>query len=291
MTLRRTGPGKTEIRENPKTYRIYNFDIDGQALKKEHTDFLIANVVPILNAGGSARIIGLTDRLGATAYNQGLSERRVAETIKFLRSVTTSSFAVAQQTGFGELLAEQDGELDGSEDENFRAVLVFTSPNPTPPPPPPPKPQPAPTMKRRITQRTFTKISSENFLAPDPAPAPALDLAAALAGLLAGQLTPETVVGTETTPTTQLLVSNLRVNKVVISTDTVETLNTGLGASLVTVTTTTVTYSWGAPTPMVTIETRAQASFQDQKSPVTTTTQTLPRAQAETKPFVTPPDP
>ncbi len=290
MTLHRTGPGKAEIRENPKSYWIYNFDIDGDALKDEHTKFLTANVVPILNAGGSVRVIGLTDRTGATAYNQGLSERRVASTIKFLRGAATASFAVAQQTGFGELLAEKEGELDGSTDENFRAVLIFTSSTPTPPPPPPPQPQPAPTMTRRITQRNFTKIDSENFLDPNP-PDPLGDAITALGSLLAGQVVPESVVGIEGTPIVQLQVSTLRVNKVVISTDTHETLNTGLAASFVTVTTTTITYTWGVPSPMVTIETQAQASFQDQKSPVTTKTTTLPRADAESKPFVVPPNP
>ena len=126
--MRDTGPGKTEVRTNPPSLLLFNFDVDGDALKKEHRDFLRREAVPKLRAGFGVSVIGLTDRKASVAHNQVLSERRVARTVEFLRSEVPSGIDLKQQTGFGESAAAREGEKDETLDERFRAVLIFLSP-------------------------------------------------------------------------------------------------------------------------------------------------------------------
>lgn len=121
------GSGKTEVRTNPSSLLLFNFDIDGDSLKTEHKDFLRREAIPKIQAGASVSVIGLADRKASAAHNQALSERRVARTVEFLRSEVPSGFNLKQATGFGEEKAAQEGEKDETYDERFRAVLVFLS--------------------------------------------------------------------------------------------------------------------------------------------------------------------
>lgn len=125
--MRPTGPGKTEVRTNPPSLLLFNFDIDGDALKQEHMEFLRREAIPKIRAGASVSVIGLTDRKASAAHNQALSDRRVASTVEFLRSEVPSGLNVKQATGFGEEAAAREGEKDETYDERFRAVLVFLS--------------------------------------------------------------------------------------------------------------------------------------------------------------------
>ena len=131
-----TGPGRTEHRTSPKSLLLYNFDINGDQLKAEHETFLRKEVVPVLQRGGSVSLVGLASRSGSHSHNLALSERRAHNTLAFLRKAVPSGFAARQVAGFGESKAEQEGYRDGSEDERFRSVVVFTSLSPTPPVPP-----------------------------------------------------------------------------------------------------------------------------------------------------------
>lgn len=124
---RPTGPGKTERRTSPPSLMLFNFDIDGDTLKEEHKTFLRMEAVVILRAGGSLRVIGLTDRKGSAAHNLALSARRVEKTVAFLRAEVPTGVNLLQTTGFGEEVAAREGEIDGTLDERFRAVLVFVS--------------------------------------------------------------------------------------------------------------------------------------------------------------------
>lgn len=134
--LKRTGPGKTEVRTAPPSLMLYNFDTDGKDLKLEHTDFLKDKAVPVLRNGGSVTLIGLTDRAGSREHNQKLSEARVAETIKFLRGEVPTGFNVRNDTaGYGERAAELEGQKDGVANDRFRTVLLFLSDAPEPPKP------------------------------------------------------------------------------------------------------------------------------------------------------------
>jgi hypothetical protein len=123
-----TGPGKTEVRTNPPSLLLYNFDIDGDALKEEHRTFLRKEALPALRAGRGVSVIGLTDRSGSASHNLSLSDRRVARTIEFLRQETPTGVNLIQATGFGEAAAAREGDADGSYDDRFRSVLVFLQP-------------------------------------------------------------------------------------------------------------------------------------------------------------------
>jgi hypothetical protein len=127
---RATGPGKTEIRTNPASLMLFNFDVDGDALKREHQDFLRREAIPQLRLGVAVAVIGLADRKGSAAHNRALADKRVARTVEFLRS-EVRSLNLKQASGFGEDAAAQEGQKDGSEDERFRSVLLFLSPGAT----------------------------------------------------------------------------------------------------------------------------------------------------------------
>ena len=126
--MRNTGPGKTEVRANPPSLLLFNFDIDGDSLKREHKEFLRREAVPKLQAGAGVSVIGLTDRKASAAHNLALSMRRVARAVEFLRNEVPGGINLKQQSGFGEGAAIQEGEKDETLDERFRAVLIFLSP-------------------------------------------------------------------------------------------------------------------------------------------------------------------
>ena len=137
---RPTGSGKAEQRSNPPSLLIYNFDIDGDELKEGHREALTSAVVPILSStsGGSVSIVGLASRTGRVAHNDALSGRRARRTLDFLRHAVPRGFPARQVTGFGERKAAQEGVPDGTEDERFRSVVIFTARGPLPPPNVPP---------------------------------------------------------------------------------------------------------------------------------------------------------
>ena len=122
--MRATGAGKSEVRTDPPSLMIFNFDIDGDALKPEHKAFLRQEARPKLLSGFSASVVGSTDRSASDAHNKALSDRRVANTIAFLRQ-EVGELKLSQATGFGEEIAKKEGKADGSSDERFRAVIVF----------------------------------------------------------------------------------------------------------------------------------------------------------------------
>src|SRR5437764_10159120 len=122
-----TGKGGTEVRTDPPSLMLFNFDIDGAKLKEEHKAFLRDKAVPALRSGASVSVIGLTDRSGSGAHNKALSDQRVARTVEFLRQEVPTGFALKQSTGFGEEAAAREGEKDGTLDERFRSVLIFLS--------------------------------------------------------------------------------------------------------------------------------------------------------------------
>ena len=125
-----TGPGKNKKRIAPPSLLLFNFDIDGDALKPEHKAFLRSEAIASLRAGSSLAVIGLADRKGGPAlhaHNQVLSEKRAAATVAFLRS-EVPGLVLKQEAGFGEDAAAREGEAAGSSDELFRSVLVFVEP-------------------------------------------------------------------------------------------------------------------------------------------------------------------
>src|SRR5262245_24968142 len=66
--------------------RLYNFDIDGDTLKKEHKDWLTEHVVTQLgNPSVKITLRGDASRTGSDRHNLDLSRRRVNQVKLFLQ--------------------------------------------------------------------------------------------------------------------------------------------------------------------------------------------------------------
>jgi OmpA family len=91
--------GKGEIDAYPTNWRwekdtlwaeatllLYNFDVDGSDLKKEHTDFLRDQVVFFLEDGpdASVRVVGQASLTGESGHNEALSANRAKAVMKHL---------------------------------------------------------------------------------------------------------------------------------------------------------------------------------------------------------------
>jgi hypothetical protein len=126
---------------------LFNFDIDGDALKPEHKNFLRREVIPKLRTGMGVAVIGLADRKGSAGHNQALSDKRVARTLEFLRAEVPAGFTLKQATGFGEQAAAREGEKDETLDERFRSVLIFLSAAPV------------------VTQNKVIEVTAKSFIA------------------------------------------------------------------------------------------------------------------------------
>src|SRR5690242_8272794 len=86
-----TGPGRFEIDtrySGPGMLKalLSNFDIDGDAPKPAHTQFLDQRVVPLLEFDrGHIWMRGSASRSGSNAHNMALSERRVDKVADHLK--------------------------------------------------------------------------------------------------------------------------------------------------------------------------------------------------------------
>lgn len=139
--LRHTGSGKvsTDPKYNgPGMLRasLHNFDIEGDAPKAEHLNFLKSKVIPLLsNNRGRIWLQGSASHSGGTSFNLALSRRRVrkiAEVLK-LGGVAESQM---QLDAVGEEMS-----LHGlREDEADRAVALVILPRAKNDPPPPVEP-------------------------------------------------------------------------------------------------------------------------------------------------------
>jgi hypothetical protein len=138
--FRATGRGKYDYKKNGPndwTVNLYNFDVEGDQLKHDHTNFLDASIVPLLKAGGGVTIMGIADATGDLAYNQALSERRANVLLAFLRREAGGAFPVSRTVGRGKSFAVRIGGRDHFENEYYRAVALRVWEKATPPPPPP----------------------------------------------------------------------------------------------------------------------------------------------------------
>jgi hypothetical protein len=129
--LRPTGRGKIRelllpAQDSATTFHavLYNFDIDGEALKLEHRSWLTEHVVPQLgNPSVKIGLRGEASRTGSDAYNLALSKRRVNQVLHFLKQ-NGPVLATIEDTAVGEADAAGRGEDDNTEDEMVRAVIV-----------------------------------------------------------------------------------------------------------------------------------------------------------------------
>jgi outer membrane protein OmpA-like peptidoglycan-associated protein len=90
---------------NGSAVRLGNFDIGRYQLKPEHKNYLLLEVLPVLLAGGSIRLIGLASRSGSFDRNKDLSRSRVDEVVTSLRNYLGSGPRVATGFSFGEAAA------------------------------------------------------------------------------------------------------------------------------------------------------------------------------------------
>jgi hypothetical protein len=161
MEIAMADPGRIFVFDHQKdvvTARLFNFGIAKHRLKPEHEDWLTRNVVGLLQGGGSMWITGLASPSDTDAFNLALSRRRADAVIGFLRNQAPNNFEIALDLALGERAARFAGVSDGTEDENWRAVILSAWQR-SKPPPPPHVPQPR-QVERRWYVSFLTQVSS-----------------------------------------------------------------------------------------------------------------------------------
>jgi hypothetical protein len=134
-----------------------NFDVDGDALKREHKAFLDAQVVPILRGANSICILrGEASHTGGDAHNLALSARRAENTRDYLTAHGAASSRVRVQF-VGESLA---GSFVGENDEARAVSILVARAAPLPRPTPPPAPAPVPKTTTKFRLRMLGAISA-----------------------------------------------------------------------------------------------------------------------------------
>ena len=136
--MRPTGPGRVTRNANAPLGGLRailtNFDVDGSALKHEHTQFLDGYVVPIMAGKQPARIFlrGEASHPGSDEHNLELSKRRADSVVTYLRSrgVPDARMKVeaAGESVAGSLLAENADARAVS----LLAVKLASVPSPAP---------------------------------------------------------------------------------------------------------------------------------------------------------------
>jgi hypothetical protein len=137
---RNTGPGKVTDNLDKKPRErlaglLFNFDVEGDAVKPEHERWLEANAIPLLSCEQAVgNLKGMASRSGTDAYNLQLSQRRV-ENVKKLLAAKGTSPAKLSALWVGEEAAALAGTADGTEDELARSVSITVNlpPRPTTP--------------------------------------------------------------------------------------------------------------------------------------------------------------
>jgi hypothetical protein len=166
--FRDTGAGKTEVDSqysSPGMMKalLYNFDFDDMKstdLKKEHADFLSAQVVPLLtNDRGHIWMQGSASRIGAAAYNKTLSQVRVNRVAAFLNKNGVAQNQMQLDAVGADLTAGH--ALD---DEHDRGVALIVLPKAKTDPPPPPPVPPKPAVSQQFNLAMVTGLSAAKAL-------------------------------------------------------------------------------------------------------------------------------
>ena len=132
-----TGPGKYSYKQNAPndwTVLLFNYDIEGRTLKKEHRDFLQTRIVPLLKAGCGASIFGDTSTTGSVAFNNDLGLARAKDLLVNLRAWAGVSFAIGLLDSRGKAMALKITGRDNTEDETWRSVWMRVWDRGHPPP-------------------------------------------------------------------------------------------------------------------------------------------------------------
>jgi len=144
--LRHTGPGKTSVDSKysgPGMLKavLYNFDVDGDAVKLEHQVFLRTKVAPLLQGDlGHIWMQGSASKSGSNSHNMALSRRRVNNIAAVLRGG-----GILDRQMQLDAIGEEQAQAHAVEDETDRAVDLVVIPVAKESPPPPKKvPSPPP---------------------------------------------------------------------------------------------------------------------------------------------------
>lgn len=129
MLIKTSPRGKYDrISSSPPAGVLYDFDIDGDALKGEHKDKLDAIFVKYALARPAAQWTlhceGTTSYTGASPKNVELSKRRADNVETYLRTKLPGKVLDVTTTGWGYRDAAATGEKFGQENERDRAVRV-----------------------------------------------------------------------------------------------------------------------------------------------------------------------
>lgn len=159
--LKKTGAGKCDVDQKYSHGRLlkallYNFNVDDDTVKPEHTTFLKTTVVPLLEGGsGHIWMQGSASRSGTDQYNMELSRRRVKNV-----AIVLKSFGI----GDGQMQLNAVGEEFAKghilEDEADRAVALVVIPVAHDEPPPPPKIPDAPPTSDVFKVRMLAGLSA-----------------------------------------------------------------------------------------------------------------------------------
>jgi hypothetical protein len=124
---------------------LYDFDIEGDALKYSHTQWLDAQVVAPIQKESAKRwkifLEGSTSRTGGEQYDQDLSQRRAEAVQQYLRGKLAGLPADFDTEWVGRAKAVAAGKSHSDEDRLDRAVQVALDETKDPPPPPLPNTQ------------------------------------------------------------------------------------------------------------------------------------------------------
>src|ERR1700760_2131737 len=105
------------------TVLLYNFDVDGADLKKEHLDFLHDQVIFFLDDGPDARVgvVGQASLTGESEHNEELSAKRAKAVMNQLvaKGIAASKFQPSEPIALGDA---PSGPI--TEDKRDRAVTL-----------------------------------------------------------------------------------------------------------------------------------------------------------------------
>ncbi len=164
-----TGPGKLQKLPDGSTL-MFNFDVDSAQLKVEHQRFLEQNVISAANANPNGlRVVigGQADRLGDSAHNVALSNRRIEAITIFLkqRKPRYAWDFVGFGEGTGESNAERAGDKDNTRDDLFRSVIIEVLKPGRPIPPKPSIPKTFP-KKPNVSPRALPRSPNQDTCVP-----------------------------------------------------------------------------------------------------------------------------
>jgi hypothetical protein len=133
------------ISADPVRGLLYDFDIEGDALKYSHTQWLDTQVVNPIQKEPTKRwkifLEGSTSRTGAEQYDLDLSQRRAEAVQQYLRGKLAGLPADFDTEWVGRAKAVAAGNSHSDEDRLDRAVQVALDETKDPPPPPLPNNQ------------------------------------------------------------------------------------------------------------------------------------------------------